>query len=266
MVRMVSHHSTSSRDGIKSKTTYYSEAEHDLKDYRREADDFTVYEFTGEHREFNDPVLKNPGSQALKAMAKAIKNKELTKDDFGLYDVNDEHQSAYHFATHQRKEELSAEVIDALDLLHEIRAEQVRSGNYDKDSKGQFRSPHRKRRGDYTYPVEKRRLAAKLILRGETLIDAALAIDADVGHLGQLLKKKYDLTAAGVKSCNDSRLGREAKRMREEGVTWERISQILRPNAKSHTDLRTLKKWIEKFDSGVPTDYPISDRLKELLG
>ena len=265
MVRMAYTHSTSSSGGARSKVSFYSEAEHDIKQYKR-SDDYAVYDFNSdEYEEVNDAPIKNPGWKAIRAFTKAVQNKELTKDDYGLYDVADEHQLAYYFAANSKKEDLGDRVLKALDLLHEIRAEQVRSGCYEKDSGGNFRTHHRKRRGDYTYPQDKLRLAAKMILMGEDLKDAAEAVDADYTHLGQVLKKKFDLSLMDVRRCGNSRLGKEAARMRDAGAEWSEISRILRPEAPSHGDNRVIRTWIKLYESGAPTEYTKSDELKELL-
>lgn len=260
MVKLLSVNSINNGRAYTYKSSFYSEAKHDIKQYRKSDDDFS-YLLDGEPIEDTGKQgYKNPGWKAIHQFCKAVDNKELTRDDFGLYDVADEHQEAYYYLCGLKSEDMGDRVLGTLDRLHKRRDQQIRDRDYDPNSKGKFRTSVTRRPGNYTYPTEQVAGAIRSILDGSTIKEAAAAMGADYSHLANVLKTKYKFEASKLIRANNSSTGKKILDLMEElGITKKEASERM------GIESRTASNYTNLYNSGEPTVYELSAETRSIM-
>lgn len=260
MVRMITAPSNLNGNPSGFKSSFYSEAEHDIKQYKKSDEDFSHLANLEPIEDTGKVGYKNPGWKAIHQFCKAVNNEELTRDDFGLYDVADEHQAAYYHLCSLKPEDMGERVVRSLDLLHSKRDQQIRDRDYDPDSKGQFRSPGTRRSGNYTYSDEQISKAVKVVLDGGTIRDAASEVDADYSHLANVLKSKYKFVVSKLVRAANSAKGMEIlKKSTELGMSRTEVARRM------GIDHRTASNYVKLYRSGEPITYELSAETRKVL-
>lgn len=260
MVKMLSVHSVNNGKAYSYKSSFYSEADHDIKQYRKPDDDFSHLLDSEPIEDTGKQGYKNPGWKAIHQFCKAVNNRELTRDDFGLYDVADEHQEAYYYLCGLKSEDMGGRVVAALDLLHSERDKQIRNRDYDPNSKGKFRTSRTRRPGNYSYSTDQIAGAIKSILDGGTVKEAAAAMDADYSHLASVLKAKYKFEASKLIRASNSAKGMEIlKKSKELGMSRTEVARRM------GIDHRTASNYVKLYRSGETTAYELSAETRKVL-
>jgi len=208
--------------------------------------------------------MKSPGWKKLLGLCRAIKKRELTKDDFGLYDVGREHQLAYTYLVGLYTEDIGERAAKCINELHMIRKFQVKKNDYVANKEGKYRTPIGREPGSGRIDDDSIRKAVKMIMNGETIASASAEIGCAMSNLGEALRIRYKFSPIEFIRTKNANLGKKFVDMKKAGKSWNQIAREQKCGVDSVR--RRVDSYTNFLSQGKPLEMKFSKELKEVMG
>lgn len=207
--------------------------------------------------------VKGPGWRSILGFCRAVKNRELSKDGTGLYDVEQEHQSAYCYLVGLYSEDMGERVLGCLKELHATRIAQVKVKDYTEVKSGAYRYPKGNPLGQTVF-ADQMRTAFRIVLDGGQMKDAASAVGVTASHLKVLMNKQYGYSQNEMLK---SQRAIQGKRYCEEVRKGRSKRSLSREHSCSEAAINTrIDEYNRRVREGIPLEYQLSEKLKKLMG
>jgi len=207
--------------------------------------------------------MKSPGWKKLLGLCRAIKKRELTKDDFGLYDVEREHQLAYNYLVSLYTEDIGERAAKCINDLHLIRKFQIKNKDYVANKDGKYRTPTGREPGTNRIDDDSIRKAVNMIMNGGTFDSASSAVGCAKSNLGEALRKRYKFSAIELIQTRNAKYGERYFEMKKTGKSWGQIAK--EENCGEDTVRRRVDGYRKFLREGKPLEMKFSDEMKKLM-